>query len=81
MSKRRIIRNIILVLLAMAALFFLVVVPWFMAGIITTRRFHFHDRNDGKTPQSYGLEYQSIEFHSSDGILLKGWYVPAGPGA
>lgn len=81
MSKRRIIRNIILVLLALAALFFLVVVPWFLTGIVTQRRFHFHDRNDGKTPQSYGLDYQSIEFRSSDGISLKGWYVPAGPHA
>ncbi|HEX5411023.1 MAG TPA: alpha/beta hydrolase [Terriglobia bacterium] len=81
MSKRRIIRNIILVLLALAALFFLVVVPWFLSGIVTQRRFHFHDRNDGRTPQSYGLDYQPVEFRSSDGILLKGWYVPAGPDA
>jgi uncharacterized protein len=80
-SKRKIIRNIFLVLLALVALFFLVVVPLFMTSIITTRRFHFRDRNDSKTPQSYGLEYQAIEFHSSDGILLKGWYVPAGPDA
>ena len=81
MAKHRIVRTVILVLLALAALFFLVVVPWFLTGVITTRRFHFHDRNDGKTPQSFGLQYQSIEFHSSDGILLKGWYVPAGPDA
>ncbi|MCL5671744.1 MAG: hypothetical protein M1423_10710, partial [Acidobacteria bacterium] len=81
MAKRRIIRNILLALLALLALFFFVVVPWFMTSIITTRRFHFHDRNDGKTPQSYGYQYQSIEFHSSDGIMLKGWYVPAGPDA
>ncbi|TAM84632.1 MAG: alpha/beta hydrolase [Acidobacteria bacterium] len=81
MSKRRIIRNIVLVLLVLAALFFLIVVPWFLTSIITQRRFHFHDRNDGKTPQSYGLDYQPIEFHSSDGIELKGWYVPAGPNA
>ena len=81
MSKRRIIRNIVLVLLTLVALFFLVVVPWFLTGIITHRRFHFHDRNDGKTPHSYGLEYQSIEFNSSDGIPLKGWFVPAGPDA
>ena len=81
MAKHRIVRTVILVLLALAALFFLVVVPWFLTGVITTRRFHFHDRNDGKTPQSFGFHYQSIEFHSSDGILLKGWYVPAGPDA
>ncbi len=81
MSKRRIIRNIILVLLALAALFLLVVVPWFLSGIVTQRRFHFHDHNDGNTPQSYGLDYHSIEFRSSDGVSLKGWYVPAGPKA
>jgi len=81
MSRRRIIRNIILVILALAALFFFVVVPWFLAGIVNYRKFHFHDPNDGKTPQSYGLQYQSVEFHSSDDILLKGWYVPAGPDA
>lgn len=81
MSKRRIIRNILLVILALVALFFFVVVPWFMSSIINTRRFHFHDRNDGKTPQSYSLQYQAIEFHSSDGVPLKGWYVPAGPDA
>jgi fermentation-respiration switch protein FrsA (DUF1100 family) len=80
-SKRKIIRNVPLGILALVALFFFIVVPWFMTTIITTRRFHFRDPNDGKTPQSYGLEYQVIEFHSSDGILLKGWYVPAGPSA
>ena len=68
-------------MLGLVALFFFVVVPWFLTSIITTRRFHFHDRNDGKTPQSFGLKYQAIQFHSSDGVLLKGWYVPAGPDA
>lgn len=81
LSIRKIFRNVLLVILALVVLFFIVVVPWFMTTIITTRRFHFHDRNDGKTPQSYGFQYQPIEFHSSDGILLKGWYVPAGPEA
>jgi len=81
LAKHRTIRNVILILLALAALFFLVVVPWFFINIITTRKFHFHDPNDGKTPQSFGLDYTAIEFHSSDGILLKGWYVPAGPDA
>ncbi|MEJ2008902.1 MAG: alpha/beta hydrolase [Acidobacteriota bacterium] len=81
MSKRRIIRNIILVLLGLVAVFFLVVVPLFFTYLITSARFHFPDRNDGKTPQSYSLSYQSVEFHSSDGILLRGWYVPGGPDA
>ncbi len=57
--------------------FFYGFVPWFLAGIASTRRFHFHDPLDGKTPQSYGIKYHDIEFHSSDGIGLKGWYAPA----
>jgi pimeloyl-ACP methyl ester carboxylesterase len=57
--------------------FFYGVVPWFLAGIATTRRFHFHDPLDGKTPQSYGMKFHDIQFKSPDGIDLKGWYAPA----
>jgi len=78
LAKRRIIRTILLIFLGLFLVFFLVVVPWFFTDIITTRAFHFHDPNDGKTPLSFGLDYHDIEFHSSDGILLKSWYVPAG---
>ena len=74
-------RNILLVLLSLVAIFFLIVVPLFFTYLITSARFRFPDRNNGKTPQSFGLAYQPIEFHSSDGVLLKGWYVPAGPTA
>ena len=81
LSKRRIMRNILLVLLSLVAIFFLIVVPLFFTYLITSARFRFPDRNNGKTPQSFGLAYQPIEFHSSDGVLLKGWYVPAGPTA
>ena len=57
--------------------FFYGVVPWFLAGIASTRRFHYRDPLDGKTPASYGMKYHDIEFKSSDGIDLKGWYAPA----
>jgi len=78
LAKHRIVRNVLLVFLGLFLLFALVVVPWFFTNIVTTGSFHFHDPNDGKTPLSFGLNYHDIEFHSSDGILLKGWYVPAG---
>ena len=29
-----------------------------------------------KNPADYGLIYQNIEFSSSDGINLKGWWIP-----
>ncbi len=66
-------------LAGVVAVFLLTVVPWFFTSIATTSRYHFHDPNDGKTPKSYGLDFRWIEFHSSDNILLKGWYVPVSP--
>ncbi len=57
--------------------FFYGFVPWFLTNIATTNRFHFHDPNDGKTPQSFGMPYRDIAFTSTEGIPLKGWYVPA----
>ena len=76
-----IIRNVMLMLVALVAAFFLIVVPWFFTAIITHNQFHFRDANDGKTPKSYGLDFRWINFTSADGILLKGWYIPAGGAA
>lgn len=65
------------ILAEIVAVFFLVFVPRFFTDIVTTSRYHFPDPNDGKTPRSYGLDFRWVEFKSPDGILLKGWYVPA----
>ena len=32
------------------------------------------------TPKAYGLEYEDVEFESTDGLTLKGWFIPAEPG-
>jgi uncharacterized protein len=77
----QIIRNVFLMLLGLVLFFLLVIVPWFGTFIVTTSRFHFPDPNDGKSPKSYGLDYDWIQFRSSDGVPLSGWYVPAGPSA
>jgi fermentation-respiration switch protein FrsA (DUF1100 family) len=69
-----------LILAILVAGFFLIFVPWFFSDIATHRQYHYPDRNDGKTPISYNLNFQWIEFRSLDGILLRGWYIPA-PGA
>jgi len=73
----QIIRNVILVLAGLVAGFLFLFVPWFFSNLGTRGRFHYPDPNDGKTPISYGVNFKWVEFHSSDGILLKGWYVPA----
>jgi dienelactone hydrolase len=53
-------------------------VPWFLAGIATTRRFQFPDKeNAGLTPASLQLASEDVAFRSSDGVELKGWWVGA----
>ena len=52
--------------------------PWFLAGIATTRRFQFPDReNGGLTPASFQLPFEDVTFRSADGVELQGWWVPA----
>jgi len=74
-----IIRRVILILLGLVAVFFLIFVPWFLSRLVTRSQFHYPDPNDGKSPISYGLEFQQVQFQSLDGIPLKGWYIPAKP--
>jgi alpha-beta hydrolase superfamily lysophospholipase len=53
-------------------------VPYFLAGIATTRRFQFPDKeNSGLTPASFQLASEDVSFRSSDGVPLGGWWVPA----
>jgi pimeloyl-ACP methyl ester carboxylesterase len=72
---------VLLTLAVLAAGFFLLFVPWFVVNIGTKGRYHYPDPNDGKTPISYGMNFKWVEFPSTDGIVLKGWYVPAASAA
>ncbi len=55
--------------------------PWWLAGVATTRRFEYPDReNAGLTPASFQLPFEEASFASKDGVALRGWWVPA-PGA
>ena len=71
------VRNVLLILALLVAGFFLIFVPWFFSKMAAYHQFHYPDPNDGKTPKSYNLEFQWVDFHSADGIPLKGWYIPA----
>lgn len=73
----RIIRRVLIILGVLLAIFFFGVVPWFFTNILTRGSYHYPDLNDGKTPISYGLNFRWVEFPSTDGIPLKGWYIPA----
>ncbi len=45
------------------------------------RFFYYPDQRVRSTPDAYGLEYEDIYFHTSDGVLLHGWFLPAAPGS
>ena len=71
-------RRLAVALVLAWAAFILGWAPWFMAGIVTTRRFQFPDReNAGFTPKSFELAFEDVAFQSSDAVPLKGWWVPA----
>jgi len=73
----KITRNVLLILAVLVAAFFLFFVPWFFTAIVTHNQFHYPDPNDGKTPISYNLTFRWVQFTTPDGVLLKGWYIPA----
>ena len=73
----KIVRNVVLILAGLTAIFFFVLVPWFFTSLITYHQYHYPDPNDGETPESFHLKFSWVQFSSSDGILLKGWYIPA----
>ena len=52
-------------------------VPWFLAGIATTRRYVYPDReNAGLTPASFKLASEDVSLRSPDGVEIRGWWVP-----
>src|SRR3954467_11439831 len=60
------------------AFFLLVGVPVGGSFLITNSRFRYRER--GPTdPSSLGLQVTNVEFTSSDGIPLKGWWSSGNP--
>ncbi|WP_411826669.1 alpha/beta hydrolase [Luteolibacter sp. AS25] len=41
------------------------------------RYFYFPTRDEPATPAKWGLKYEDVEFHSTDGTKLHGWFLPA----
>src|SRR5512143_3553863 len=55
-------------------------VPWFLAGVATTRRYVYPDHeNAGLTPASFKLASEDVTLRAADGVLIRGWWVPATP--
>jgi len=75
---KRWLKRLALGLVVVVALLVFGVLPYFLAGQVTGGQFRFNDReNAGLTPASFSLPFEEIAFTSSDGVPLKGWFVPA----
>ncbi len=65
------------ILLSLVVFFLLVVVPYGLSWLIVNGSYHFPDPDSGKTPASFGVPFEDVEFSSEPGIQIRGWYVPA----
>lgn len=48
-------------------------VGWYFSRIILRSR----RQSLTRTPSDYGMGYEDVEFRSTDGLRLKGWFIPA----
>jgi pimeloyl-ACP methyl ester carboxylesterase len=55
----------------------LIVMPLIAGYIFSTTLLHAHRQPIVRTPQEYGMAYENVQFKSVDGLLLKGWFIPA----
>lgn len=54
-----------------------IILPWTVSFLITKANTRPDERFRTETPAQYGAEYKDIEFKSSDGNKLLGWYLPS----
>ena len=64
--------GIVILLIAFMALAVLVTSIVFSGIVMHSRR-----QPIVRTPQEYGMAYQDVTFKSTDGLTIKGWFVPA----
>ena len=65
------------ILISIVGLFVLISV--IVAIVFSTIVIRSHRQPIVTTPQEYGMDYEKITFESTDGLKIKGWYIPAPP--
>ena len=53
-------------------LLFIILIAWLGSNYLTARR----KPDPAASPSDYGLAFEDSEFRSSDGLTLRGWYIP-----
>ena len=54
-----------------------IIILYFLTGYILARQILYLKRQPIiKTPDQYGMDYENIEFRTSDNVDIKGWFIP-----
>lgn len=52
------------------------VISYVFSGVVV----HSRRQPIVRTPQEYGMSYEDVEFESTDGLTIRGWFIPAPSG-
>ena len=63
--------------IAILVIALLIIFPVLAGYIFSSIVLHPHRQPVVHTPQEYGMGYEDVEFTSTDGLHLKGWFIPA----
>jgi len=72
-TVKRWVKRVAIGIISLVAILLFVVFPVAASYLITNSRFHFRERGP-TTPEAVGLSVTPIDFTSSDGISLRGWW-------
>ncbi|HLG15952.1 MAG TPA: alpha/beta hydrolase [Blastocatellia bacterium] len=72
----RILKRVLLSLVALILILVFGVFPYWAAGLMTGARTRPMDRRLTETPANFGAAYKDVEFETSDGVKLSGWLLP-----
>src|SRR5215471_13957753 len=72
-TVKRWVKRVAIGIISLVAILLFVVFPVAASFLITNSRFHFRERGP-TTPEAVGLSVTPIDFTSSDGISLRGWW-------
>ena len=73
------IRRLLILLVVVVLGFFLVVLPVGGSFLITNSRFKYPEKGP-REPKAVGLPVEEVEFKTSDGLTLRGWWSPGESG-
>ena len=71
---------ILLVIIVLAFFGLLILTMLFIAFFYARMITRAHSQPIIRTPKDYDMNYEDVEFRSTDGLLIKGWFIPGTSG-